>query len=220
EPIVDDEFFLMLDELTKYPSNLISSSVETMLPQDLLIHYVKKMTLINEDLIDKDILSLFNTKGEYILKKKDQKLYNKLRTLSLKGAIKLETILTPKVKKDYIFYLSVKNRELAKTPKQKKIISLFSQDEKILKSTILETYSLDTIKRMIRNGVLEETAILKRLEGITFERKELDPIDLRLQNDLDLIELNERTTYLVEGHNKDSKALLNHLIRKVVDQNQ
>src|SRR5690606_18755389 len=124
EPIVDDEFFLMLDELTKLPSNIIASSVEAMLPQDLLIHYVKKITLLDEDLLDEDIKELFNTKGEFILKKKDQKLYPKLKRLSLKGAIKIETILTPKVKKDYVYYLSVKNANLAKTPKQKEIVTL------------------------------------------------------------------------------------------------
>ena len=220
EPIVDDEFFLMLDELTKLPSNLIASSVEAMLPQDLLIHYVKKITLLNQELVDDELISMFNTKNEFILKKKDQKIYPKLKRLSLKGAIKIETILLPKVKKDYIYYLEVKNPSLAKTPKQKEVISLFGENQKILKSSILESYSSDVIKRMVRAGILEETSILKRLEGFTFDKKELNPLDLKLQKDLDLIELNEQSSYLIEGHNKDSKAFLNHFIRRVVDQNQ
>lgn len=95
-PTIDEDLFLMIDEMKRTGIELLSSLYLTVIPDVLLAHYQKVVHVIDQNKIPEDLLVHFNKRGIWRLKVMDQVYYPRLKRLKDQGVLSIETIIKEK----------------------------------------------------------------------------------------------------------------------------
>lgn len=101
-PTINDELFLIINDLLKKTHALYSEVFECVIPSELSMDYDKEIIIKDVDLIPESLKSYFNDKGIWHLKKSDYDILPKLRRLKEKQAIDIKNIYTQKSKEKKI----------------------------------------------------------------------------------------------------------------------
>lgn len=95
-PVIDDDLHLMILDIAKGSYELMTSIYQTVIPSELLVNYQKIATIIDETHIPLDIKEKFNHKKRWVLTKKDQIYYPRLKRLKDLGYIDFITQIKQK----------------------------------------------------------------------------------------------------------------------------
>ncbi len=219
EPIFDDEVFMMVNQLLEIPGTLISKVFETVISNDMLVHYQKKVTLLNPRLLPETLKEKFNRSNEWILTKSDTIKYTNLKTLHEKGVIRLETILKPRLKKPVVPYVVLSDLSFVGTAKQNEIINYLKSKETVLKKELIEISSASIVNTLIKRGVIE--VVLKDIRKVNendSDARQLKELPEALDVHLKAFQqhLNQHQTILLQGKNDVSDLLRYHLIESIL----
>lgn len=154
-PVIDEEAFLMAERLLSTPKSLLASVYQTIVPNELLMHYSKRVKLINKEGLSEDFKLLFNQANHYYPTKTDFKKNSKLQYLQQKGHVLIETIIKPKAKVKKLTYIILNDFDYKATPKQQLIIDFVRSQEKVLKSNLMTYASSSIIGTLIKRDVLK-----------------------------------------------------------------
>ncbi|WP_017193682.1 replication restart helicase PriA [Vaccinium witches'-broom phytoplasma] len=90
-PFFDEEMFLLADEILKIPFTLKSSVYRTIFPKSLLVPYVKKIIVLQEELIPSEIKTYLE-KNKWLLKVEKESLNKELQKLKNQKIIDIITM--------------------------------------------------------------------------------------------------------------------------------
>lgn len=167
--VIDDESFMLADFLLKTPRSLLATVYQTVIPNELLLHYSKRVELLKKDYEDTTITSLFNQRGFYYPSKKELESMSRLNYLHQKGIVKIETIIKPKVSKKQEVVIKVQDLDVKLTPKQQYLVDYVLSQGKVLKKNLVDYGSSAMIKTLIQKGVFLEEFLDKQIEKVVYE---------------------------------------------------
>lgn len=191
-PVIDDEAFLMAKNLLSTPKSLLASVYQSIVPNELLMYYTKRIKLINSESLDEEFKSLFNKANHYYPSKTDFKKNSRLKYLQQKGHILIETVIKPKAKEKKSVYITLGDFDYKATPKQQLIIDFVKSQDKVLKSNLMTYTSSSIIQTLIKRDVLKVI-------------EEADAYQVAVYRDQPLIELNDEEQKLYQQWIRDSK---------------
>ncbi|WP_025724445.1 replication restart helicase PriA [Acholeplasma granularum] len=221
EPIFNEELFLLMEHLSFNPNTIIAQAFETLLPKTLLMFYEKEVTLHKKDEIDESLKPFFKN-GKWILKKKDEKYYSKLKTYEKNQIVKIATILKPRNKKRYLNYVRINNPNYEGTLKQQDALLLLKDHGQMLKSELVLQTSSHIVNYLIKKDVIESFEVEDKLVN------KYDYLHLNFQNlneDLkdylnEISNTNHDHTFVIDQKNSDVDLLLFHVILEKIKNNQ
>lgn len=218
EPVLDEEVFLFLKYLTKNPTSLLAKAVETVVPNDLIANYQKKVILLNDNL-PSDLKSKFNKKKEWILKTSDKKYFTKIKDLEKQGILKLVTILKPKFAKKTIEYITIKETNYVGTPRQQECLNIVRNFEEITKRYLNLLSTPGIVNTLIKKGVLavveKDVKIDTSIEVLPAKTHELFEENTKSYEKITK-KMDSFHTYLFNDDESLSQNLLIKLIEKTV----
>src|SRR5690606_20285951 len=121
-PVIDEESFSIANHLLKTPKSLLASVYQSIVPNELLMHYSKRITLLKPDKIKEELKPLFNQANHYYPTKSEFKNNHQFKALEDKGIVSIETVIKPKVKEKKITYVLLGNTNHKTTIRQQKIV--------------------------------------------------------------------------------------------------
>ncbi|PKK93394.1 MAG: primosomal protein N' [Tenericutes bacterium HGW-Tenericutes-6] len=164
-PVIDDELFMMMDDLYQSTYALKSAIFQTVLPNEIMMNYQKKVHILDEQKCPKDLLPFFNHQKIWVLKKKDQSFYPRLKRLHDQNVIKIERIIKQKEQEKLeTAYRLNEHHTYQKINNYESILDQFKNEQIITRKTLLEKgVSISSIKTLIKHAVLiEEKQVLVR----------------------------------------------------------
>ncbi|MDV3142439.1 MAG: primosomal protein N' [Candidatus Phytoplasma australasiaticum] len=181
-PFLNQEFFLLMDELFKVPFNSKISVYRTVLPKDLLTSYVRKISILKSDLVPLELKQYLIEKN-FLLNVKNNFKISLLRKLKKEKIIEMSIV--PKKELSQLSYDNIKslvsqeiiennffnlNDQTSNTEKKEMLkISLTIQQQNIFNTFVLDQYknylliySLESDKLKIYYKLIQENLINKK----------------------------------------------------------
>lgn len=224
-PIIDDELFMMMDTLYEKTYALKSAIFHTVLPNEMMMSYQKKVHLLIEKACPEDLLGFFNKDHTWLLKKKDQIYYPRLKRLEQQHILKIERIIKQKAQQKLATAYTLNDKHTyQRVHLYDELIQLFQNEPLISRKTLLEKgASVSQINTLIKHQVLIVTSeVVSRESTHQFELK-----DKKVQlNDAqhkayETIKksLNQHITFLIKGVTGSGKtevylSLIEEVIKK------
>lgn len=175
-PTFDSEAFFLVQYLLKNPKTLLASAYQTVIPSDLLLHYEKRVELIDATKVSNELKLKFNTQGFWTPAKKDFKTFNNLRYLHEKGYINIQTRIKSRYQQSYDTYITLQMPHYHATPVQMVMIDAFKDKKKILIQELLSFGSRDVLNRLVKKGVFGVRLVKKQIEKSAIELN-VEPIE-------------------------------------------
>ncbi|BCR36343.1 replication restart helicase PriA [Mariniplasma anaerobium] len=100
-PTISDELFYIINDIQKQSSELYSSVFDTVIPGEIKLDYDKDVYLLNEKECPEDLLSNFNQKGIWHLKKNQFDILPRLRRLQKNDVVEIKLAIKQKTNKKY-----------------------------------------------------------------------------------------------------------------------
>ncbi|MFH0766810.1 MAG: primosomal protein N' [Bacillota bacterium] len=189
-PTINDETFMLIESIMDYAPSLYSAIFSTVIPNALLMNYQKEICIIKPDEVPKDILPFFNSRGTWMLKKKDQVFYPRLKKLLEKNIISIETILKQKeIAKTQIYYAFNDKHQYQKIDRYPLILDLYMNKSQYSKKELIELGASSS-----NLNTLEKHQVLKPEKMDVFR-------DITHQFSLDdkRVELNKEQQFAIEN---------------------
>ncbi|MDV3157261.1 MAG: primosomal protein N' [Candidatus Phytoplasma australasiaticum] len=181
-PFLNQEFFLLIDELLKVPFNSKISVYRTVLPKDLLTSYVRKISILKSDLVPSELKQYLIDK-KFLLNVKNNFKISILRKLKREKIIEMSIV--PKKELSQLSYDHIKslvsqeiiennsfnlNYQTSNTDKKEMLkISLTIHQQNIFDKFLLDQYktylliySLESDKLKIYYKLIQENLIKKK----------------------------------------------------------
>ncbi|PKK96727.1 MAG: primosomal protein N', partial [Tenericutes bacterium HGW-Tenericutes-3] len=167
-PTINEETFLLIDEILAYAPNLYSSIFSTVLPKGLQMAYQKEVRLLNVEGIPFDMKENFNTKGIWNLKKSDQIYYPRLKRLEQQKIVSIETVIKQKGKiKTQLSYLYNPDHSYARIDYYPIILDLYMRKDIYSNKELIELgVSQSSIKTLEKHEVLipQDEEVLRKIK--------------------------------------------------------
>lgn len=212
KPIVDDEFFILFNELTKDPNVLISDVMQTLLPKIFWISYEQIIQTNDLSQIPEMFVHKFNKRMEWVIKSEDKVHLNKLKKLEQLGVLSIQRNVVKRNKKTYETYLELISPEIRKNDSQLKIIQHLMIHGKTLKKELLELYSRSSLTWLIEHQAIQEVLVEKRLN-----HQQID-IKTELKHDSKtILNPNSYQVYAIKGYQKESVELRNQIFNQILN---
>ncbi len=154
-PTISKELFYLIDNINKQSSELYSSIFDTVIPGEIKLDYDKDIHLINKEDCPEDILSNFNEKNIWHLKKNQFEILPKLRRLQKKGMIEIKQSIKQKTNKKFkIVYALNTNHSYQKIHNYPLIMDMNKKDYYDKKQLIEIGFSESQIRTLTKHQVL------------------------------------------------------------------
>lgn len=225
-PVIDKELFLIIDDLTKKTTDLQASIISNVIPSELLAHYEKHLSLINQNDLPISLRELFKNKSSIKLTKKDLINYPEIKRNVEKGILKLETKIKERQKsKVEKFYQLNSNHQYPRIQRYEDIINFIQNKKTVSKKELISLYGISRIHTLIKNQVLsEETKVVRRDIHHHFELED-KKIDLTLEQQFAVnqisLSFHKHTPFLLKGITGSGKTeVYLNLIEKITNLNK
>ena len=154
-PTIDDEMFMMLDEISKGSKELLSSLYQTVIPKELLVSYQKVVKALDMDHIPDDLKPFFNRKGVWRLSQLDQVYYQRLKRLKDLGYCTIETyVREKKTEKTIKVYQFQNHHGYPKIDRYPGLIDYHDTESELKKEDLYELGLTDSmINTLVKQGV-------------------------------------------------------------------
>lgn len=203
-PTISDELFYIIDDIHKHSSEFYSSIFDTVIPSELKLDYDKDIYLINDHECPKDLLSNFNQKGIWHLKKNQFEILPRLRRLQKNGIINIKLAIKQKTNKKYkkVYTLNTKHtyQKIDKYPQLNNI----KANRQYNKNELLDlNFSISHIQTLTKHQVFELSSQQEKRNIIhVFDDKDklVKLTDEQLQATKIIKQsLNQHKTFLLKG---------------------
>ena len=161
-PTVNDELFMIINDILEKTHALYSEVFECVIPSELGMDYDKEIIIKDPDLIPESLKSYFNEKGIWHLKKGDYDLLPKLRRLREKKAVDIKNIYAQKTsEKKVVAYLYNENHQYQRIDKYPKL-----ESDKLYIKNDLEAlgFTIGHIQTLKKHDVLIQTKSSEKRE--------------------------------------------------------
>lgn len=167
-PTINEESFQLVESIMMSAPNLYSSIFSTVCPNELMMSYQKEISILIPEKIPNEIREFFDKKNKWILSKKDQIYWSKLKSLARENIVSIETIIKEKgVIKTQISYTYNPNHNYERIYRYDNVLGLFLKKQKISKTELLtKGISVSSIKTLEKYRV-----IIPLIESVTREIK-------------------------------------------------
>jgi primosomal protein N' (replication factor Y) len=203
-PTISDELFYIINDIHKQSSELYSSIFDTVIPGEIKIDYDKDVYLLNEKECPEALLSNFNHKGIWHLKKNEFDTLPKLRRLQKNNIVDIKLALKQKTKKKYktVFTLNLKHtyHKIDKYPQVNDIKVDEQYDKKQLLELGLSTSQINTLTK--HQVFITSSQQMKRDIHHIFDDKDKQVTltdEQKLAAKMIKQSLNEQKTFLLKG---------------------
>ncbi len=226
-PTLDEEQFLLIDELSKNNHALFQKIIETVIPNERLMSYQKVAILKKDEEISSELKPFFNKKGLWRLKKKDQIYQHKLTYAKRKGIIEIETIIKEKTSIKYeTCYQYNHSHTYAQFKDDMDLKTLFSDEMNVSKNTLIEHgYSVSRINTLVKHEVI--IPFKKELKREIKHGFDLDRKPIKLNNEQEVAvnqiyqSLEQNKIFLLKGITASGKTeVYLNAIQKVINNNK
>lgn len=155
-PVIDDELFMLMDTLHEQTYALKSAIFRTVLPNEMMMTYQKKVFLLDENACPVDLLAFFNPQKTWALKKSDQIYYPRLKRLEQQNMIKIERIIKQKEHHKYeAVYTYNDQHTYQRIHAYEDVLNLFKEHETISRKSLIEQgVSVSQINTLLKHQVL------------------------------------------------------------------
>lgn len=164
-PTINEELFEIFDYIVKTAPSLLASVFMTVIPSELLVRYQKVARLINESLCPNELKPFFNKQGVWKLLSRDQQYYPRLKRLSDKGVLSIETMIKPKetIKTETIYAFNP-HHQYARIDRYPVLAELFNQNiTKTRKECLQSGLTASQIETLVKHEVfIEQQQEVKR----------------------------------------------------------
>lgn len=176
-PTIDEELFLMIDEMKKESYELLSSLYLTVIPDVLLASYQKVARIMDNSLVPEDLQHFFSKRGIWRLKVSDQVHYPRLKRLKDQGVLSIETVIREKkTEKKQAFYEYQEHHHYAKIS-QYSMLEGHPFNEPQTKQQLHDIGLTDSmIQTLVKHGVLtkKDVDVDRHIQhSYTTEKKEI-----------------------------------------------
>jgi primosomal protein N' (replication factor Y) len=223
-PTISDELFFIIKDIHKQSSELYSSIFDTVIPGEIKLDYDKDIYLLNEKECPLDLLSNFNQKGIWHLKKNQFDILPRLRRLQKNNVLEIKLAIKQKTNKKhksvYTFNQNHTYQKIDKYPQLNKIKGNLQYDRKQL---IKLGFSISQINTLTKHEVFKlSSQQMKRNIKHVFDDKD-KCVDLtdeqKLAAKLIKKSFNQAKTFLLKGVTGSGKTevyldVIEELIKK------
>ncbi|WP_235443157.1 DEAD/DEAH box helicase [Candidatus Phytoplasma pruni] len=168
-PFFDEEMFLLADEILKIPFTLKSSVYRTIFPKSLLVPYVTKIIVLQEELIPSEIKTYLE-KNKWLLKVEKESLNKELQKLKNQKIIDIITMT-----KDDLKELSYENM-MKKTVRKKKSF-IIEENKNVLE----EIVNKEIVLTSQQQAVFDKIDLFRHQTYLLYYDNDLDKTHLYLK---------------------------------------
>ncbi|MBU1093378.1 MAG: primosomal protein N' [Firmicutes bacterium] len=204
-PSINEETFLLIDSIMAYAPNLYSSIFSTVLSNALQMDYNKEVTLLDANGMPQDILSFFNTKGIWRLKKKDQIFYPRLKKLVEQKLISIRTVIKQKGQtKTEINYTFNEDHDYPKIDKYPLIMDLYMNKAMYSRKELIDLgvspSQISTLEkhRVLLVEIMDKNRDIVHQFKLEDKQVELNKEQIHAVNEMKS-SLNQNQTFLLKG---------------------
>lgn len=154
-PTINEELFLLIDELMQNNNHLLSQIFSTVVPNELLVGYHKQLRLLDSTQADEAFNMHFNRNGIWKLAEKDIIHHPRIKHYLRKEVVALETVLKEKktLNQEQVYTFNAHHHY--PKAKQYEFLHIFDDQESITKKQLLDQGATSSmLNTLLKHNVL------------------------------------------------------------------